>query len=787
MAGGILVARMHAVPLWIVLCCWMLCFFWGAGTRLRFRTPFCFPYLLFFFCGLLLGASSRIPELESAALLAKTGKDAVRIEGTIDGLPGLRNGRFRMALREVRIETPAGVMLPKGRIRFTQVGDGRRPLSGERIRFDGKVKGFSNFDNPGGFDYRRHVFDQGLLARTWAKEERIARVDGGAPSFGDRVHRLRGRLGERIGAVVSTPDAQAVLKGVLIGDRSGIRPELREAFGKSGVGHLLAISGLHIGILAGGVFLLSEWLFRRLRAVRKTGSSRRLAAIPAAIMAIGYALVSGGAPSALRAVLMGLCGYFMGISERRMDAVSLIVVAVFGILVAVPEWVASQGFILSVTAVFGLVAGFTRFPGPYKKPGTTRIGLIGLWGIRLVKASLFASLATAGPVLFWFHSFPVYGIPANLILVPLFATVGIPLGMAGLLLGGPIGNGLLSLSGQIAECTATVTIGLASLPFSAIPLAPTLLEVGLLGSLLFLLLSRSWQGQKFRFALSFWLVVLTFDVGLWTWRRGFDPEIRVMAFDVGQGAAAVIRKKGTVVLVDGGGFPWKDGFDTGKGVIAPWLRQQKIHHLDLVVASHADSDHVKGLFHLLETVSVGAFWMPEQGLEKPAGRALVALAAEKGISVRHPASGEKRVGALAFRVFGPGKAHLGSANDNSLLMRLEGESHSMLFCGDICRPAEAHYVERFGRRLSASVLLVPHHGSRSSSTTRFITAVSPGISVVSAGTGGRVSHPHKEVVRRYEKAGIPLLTTQEGAVCLRFRKSGIQAKNRGIGLRDRLF
>ncbi|TWI71240.1 competence protein ComEC [Desulfobotulus alkaliphilus] len=758
----------------------------------------CFlPLLCFVAVGHLTGLQVHGPEREALRLTAFAMDDTVEVTGRIHGLPRPRHGRTQSHLTEVEVRRDSGEkILLNGKLMFTLVGEAEMPLPGSLVRLKGKIRPFNNFENPGGFDYRRFQHGRGIMGRIWCRDRDLKILETEADAFISGVDRFRLFLGEKIRSNVQDIDAGAVLSAMLIGDRGHVTPALREAYTKSGIAHLMAISGLHVGLLAGGVFWLTERLLRWFRFFTERGLTRRVAAFPALAMALSYAMISGGAPSALRAVVMVACGLFVLVMHRSTDVWSLLVLAAGLLLAADPERLVNVGFLLSVTAVAGLILGFQRYPQSFRDAKGFRAKAL-LWLKGLFKTSLFAALFTAPICLYVFREVSLIGIAVNFVMVPLMGMLTLPLAMAGLFLslffrGGEL---LLQLAGVLTSWGNGLAGFTGSLPFAVLrPGALTLLEVFIFFGFLLLWLGfdskKGWQKPRVVLAL-FLILLLSGDILRWTLSRMGPSRPLVTMLDVGQGSAAGIRLPGGgVMLVDGGGFPWPDSMDTGRIILSPWLDFQKIRTIDVLVASHPHGDHIKGFFYLAERYRVKELWIAEAAMEERMGQELVAAFRERGTRIRHPSMEKKpiEIKGTMFEFFGPGELRFSSVNDDSLVFRMQTPHGSMMFTGDAERRAENHYAQTHGEALASDVLLVGHHGSRTSTQAPFLKAVNPSLALISCGVRNRYRYPSVEVLRRLEAAGVKVFRTDTGgAVTLDFKENGIGAGYTPIGRWDRLW
>jgi competence protein ComEC len=302
---------------------------------------------------------------------------------------------------------------------------------------------------------------------------------------------------------------------------------------------------------------------------------------------------------------------------------------------------------------------------------------------------------------------------------------------------------------------------------------PTLLELLLVYAAL--LAGLCLAGRARLLAVAAIAVVAAADTGVWIVDRYFHDDLRITFLSVGQGDSAVIELPGgEVMVVDGGGFHGAT-FDVGERIIAPFLWSRKIAHVDYVVLSHPQLDHYGGLAFIAEEFRPRQFWW--NGAESDAAgfarlRRSLAAAGTRSLALRRGA--RRRLRAALAEIQSPAESEDGlGVNDRSLVLSLTYGGKRVLFVGDIERAAEENLVAEVGEHLRSTVLKVPHHGSRTSSTAAFLAAVRPDLAVISAGFGNRFGFPHADVVRRYAAASTHLLRTdRDGAVEVRIDAGG---------------
>ena len=672
-----------------------------------------------------------------------------------------------------------------------RVYHGRRPpLPGDSVSIrDVRLKPVYGTRNVGGFDYVRYMKDRGIGVRTGMRTEAKIEIvsTGSAMSpvrLGEQVRRFVIRFIDKNFPVRTAPVAKAMTVAVT----GEITPDTRQRFIASGLAHLLAISGLHVGFVSGlSYFILSVALFPVFMAARpiflESGGHRKTAALVTLLVVALYVLAAGTRISALRAGIMVGVYFISAAIGREKELLNALAISAIIVLLVNPVALFGPSFLLSYIAVMAIIFLFSYGSDDTEEPLNLlqRKKLIDRAGDFIkatIQISIAVSLATAPIVLWFFNKSYLAGIAANVFAVPM-AAVAIPSAFLGAFLDAAVHP---VVGTAVAYPAVLAMDGIDSVTrffsifdgFSFESARPPFVLIAL------------WYGAllAFYFRLRVWKYAaggLCAAIVVFSWpqeRHGTEVHF----FDVGQGDATLIMvKDGSTVLVDGGARI--GGFDAGRILIKP-LRELGVKKLDVVIATHDDSDHVGGLATLVKRMEVKSYY--DNGLpEKTARMAeLRRLVNEKGIpytvlragmeidlpdgsviSVLHP-SGE-------FLRENPNV----SDNNTSITLLLKTQGISLLLTGDMEKSVEKLLLES-GAALAADILKVPHHGSRTSSSAKFIKAVSPKYAVISAGQYNRFRHPSKEVTKRYGKNGVKLyLTKEQGEVVMRISDGEIDVSS----------
>lgn len=607
--------------------------------------------------------------------------------------------------------------------------------------------------NPGGFDYRAYLERRGVTAQLFVSEARSV-----APREGPRRRLARGV------AAGLDPGAAGLLVAMTLGVRDGLLEEDRQAFGRAGLAHVLALSGLHFGVLLAAAD----------RALRGLGP-RRWPVLAA--LTLGFVALVGPSPSVVRAASMALAALLaLSTGVGRLRPWPVLALAACASLLLQPQMLFDLSFQLSYLALAGLLLfaePLARLLGappvghdplapelPRAEGGGPLPRLRG-FAARALAASVAAQLPSASLVAGAFGVVPVLSPLVNLVGVPLSGLL-VPLGFAAGLLGlvwAPLAAVVNAVTGPLAHALTRLAHLGARSPVVVWP------EVDWLGHLCWAAAVAALAlGVRRRLRPRRVLAVLVVAGAVPYAVGSATPPPDVWFLDVGQGDAALVRLPGRYeVLIDGGGTPFS-AYDVGERVVVPALRALDVDELEVVVATHADADHVEGLLAVLRSVPVGTLVTGAPRPDVALDAELRRVAAERGVAVHAAVRGESivvgRRGEARLEVLHPPAGDVSSLNEGSvvLLLRLHGQAVA-LFLGDVGEATERELaVPR------VHVLKVGHHGSRYSTSEALLRAARPRLAVVSVGEN-RYGHPHPSVLERLAAHGAAVVTTQDaGAV-----------------------
>ncbi|MGR9043912.1 MAG: DNA internalization-related competence protein ComEC/Rec2 [Gammaproteobacteria bacterium] len=662
----------------------------------------------------------------------------IKVSGRVIGLPVQNERRVRFDLAVY----PDFQQLPS-RMRLNWYYPEWQVKAGQRWNFTVKLKRPHGNLNPGGFDYERWLFRESIGAIGYVRKKPTPVRLSENPGWFE-VSVWRQAVADGLDRQLGEKTTVGIIKALTLGDRHQLSPKQWDVLRETGTAHLMAISGLHIGLVAGLIYFLASWFWVWAGSLKY--SPQKIAAVSALLAALFYAAMAGFSVPTQRALIMLAVVMLAGVRQRNARPFNTLALALFAVLLPDPLAVLSAGFWLSFLAVAVIVYTMTG-----------KLFVENRFGAAL-RLHWRVALALSPLLLFFFQQVSLIAPVANTLAVPVVSLLVVPMALLAVLLMEilpSLSELLLGLVDSILQALFWLLTELAALPFAYLnqgqPELPALLLTGM-GLLLVLApkgIPARWLGWVL-FAPLFFVDPMNPEQG----------EVRLTLLDVGQGLSAVVQTA-THSLVFDTGARFDTGSDMGASVLVPFLRNQGIGKIDSLIISHGDNDHIGGTDSLVQSFAVDHILtsVPEN-LSR--------------YSVDRCEAGQAWLwDGVRFSMLAPGPQILAAENDNSCVLKIESEFGNFLLTGDIEQQAESWLVQTYGGKLRSDIMVAPHHGSKTSSTRAFLRLVRPEVALIPAGYKNRFGFPHKEILQRYEAQQITWLNAAEqGAITVHLKKSG---------------
>ncbi len=674
----------------------------------------------------------------------------IRVIGVVDDLPQNTPSGSRFALA---VEHPitAGAIVPRrvslawfaARARADDAAPSPPEMhAGERWSLSLRLKRPHGNVNPDGFDLEAWLLEHDLRATGYVRESaENARLTPFAGRANDYVQRARERIGARVAAALPGAPYAGVLTALAIGDQRAIPEAQWRVFNRTGITHLVSISGLHVTVFATLAGALALVCVRRSAVLTLRIPARKAAAVAGAVFAFGYVLLAGAEVPAVRTLLMLLvaaAGLWLG----RPGTAMLVWLWSLTIVLIWDPWAGlAPGFWLSFGAVgLLLYSGCGRLAVAPPSGFTARFRESLRSGTR---SQWVVTLGLAPGTLALFQQVSLVSALANAVAIPVVTLGVVPLALLGIAV--PLDTPW-TVAHAVLQALMRYLEWLAALPSAAwathAPRGWTV--VAAIAGLLWVFAPKGVPGRIFGLV---WTLPMTLLLPAQVQPGG----ARVTVLDVGQGLAVFIATAHHALIYDTGPR-FNDAVDAGGRIVAPFLRAQGVTRLDALIVSHADSDHSGGALSILQAVAVDAVIT-----SLPFDHAIVVQGSANARARRCVAGDQWTWDGVTFTFLHPAASAYADAtrksNDLSCVLRIQSAGGSVLLTGDIEAASELEILERRELSPRAEVLIVPHHGSRTSSTPAFVAAVSPTIAIIAAGYRNRFGHPRGEILARYLRAG----------------------------------
>ncbi len=585
--------------------------------------------------------------------------------------------------------------------------------------------------NPGGFDIEKWYFINQIPAKGKVNESTFNQcLEKNTLSFGA----IRQIIYRKLDSVLKKTDHFGVMASLIIGHHNDLTQKENRVFRNTGTAHLMAISGLHVGLISTGCFFIAYLLFGMIPWCFLYIPRQSLSAIAALLGAFLYSSLAGFSFSTQRALVMLCCvllRYWMPWKMSFLDAISLAFVLV---VLCNPLAILDTGFWLSFCSVG--ILGYAIVYQEHKNNFWHK------WG----RAQWVCSIGLLPITCWYFQQFPLLGFFANLVAIPWVSFIVLPLGF--------LGTFLLFINQYLAIIALKLSLFSFSLLFQL------LLKMS---SDQFVVINPIPEFRIFIFSMiGVWLMLSPYKViyrslGILFFIPLFFTgnskpkfgESKITVLDVGQGLATVVQTKNHILIFDTGA-KLSNEHDAGTDIVIPFLRINRIKHIHTMVLSHGDNDHIGGARSILAHYTVDR---------------ILTSAPEKLIEydTQECRAGQKWIwDGLSFEIINPTPASNLQGNDASCVLKLSSSSNSVLFTGDIEETAEKRLITSYGDKLRSTVLIAPHHGSKTSSSAEFMSKVHPSLGVFSYGYRNRYHHPSLSVIQRYHDNQVRIVDTVSG-------------------------
>ncbi len=696
--------------------------------------------LMFAVTGLLWASVYALYVMEQSLPTQLDGRELV-VEGYIAGLPTLDERKLRFDF----VVTSGHDRLP-GKIRLNWYYPDQIVKAGQYWRFKVKLKRPHGLFNAHGFDYERWLLTEKIGATGYIRSSTkpVLLADSSLPSLD--INSWRQAIADKLSGYFNDKKNLALVKALVIGERSALSFHQWQIFRNTGTVHLMAISGLHIGLIAGLVYFIVLKLWALTGFLRY--SPPTIAAGCSVIVAIFYAALAGFSIPTQRALIMLIVAMLGILLQRHIRPLHTLGLALFAAMLFDPFAVLSAGFWLSFMAVILII---------YALSG--RLSQSGYWQTA-VKINTLTAVGLAPLLLFFFQQISVISPLANFIAVPIISLLVVPL----LLLAAPLMWSIPWLAGCIFKLIDWILQGLwwflstlSWLPLSVFSNSQCSL-LALLISIAAVLVLCAPKGIPGRY-LGFVMLLPIIFVPPERLRQG---ELKFSLLDVGQGLAIVVQTAKHSLIYDTGA-KFSNHYDMGMVVLLPFLTGEGIRFIDRMVISHGDNDHIGGAQTVLQNTAVKSVYTSKPDKLKDYQPVLC------------QAGQQWQWDNIEFKMLSPYSDSQVSGNDQSCVLKITTPTGSVLLTGDIEKTSEQRLVNTNKDELPANILIAPHHGSKTSSSTAFLKQVAPDWILIPAGYKNRFGFPHKIVLARYQALKIPWLNLAEtGAITVYFKADGMR-------------
>lgn len=641
---------------------------------------------------------------------------------------------------------------------------------GDIIKFQGKIKIPKGVRNPGGFDYSLYLRTKGIYSTITITPETIEVLDKQSLGFFHETIFWAKNNVEKVIEKNLSKDHAALLKGVMFGEKE-LDNQIKDTFIDSGIAHILAVSGLHVGFLISFVFYITKFI--------KASNSITFAIMT--MVLIFYIFITGGSPSVIRASIMAWIYFFSKIISKKYDGISALSLAGLIILIPNPLLLFTASFQLSFLAALSIVLLY-----PVLLEYLLNIKYIPSFILKLMAITFAAQIGTLPVSLFHFHQVSIISLITNILIIPSLGVLLLTSIMAILFyfIVPLVGRYLFFLSGFIFQWIIVIAENFSSIPFSSISLPYFTWQGIILYIFLCLIVGRyiPLQIKKVKIASC---TIVFFLMIIFLMNYLLPGPLSVTFLDVNQGDSTLIETPNDkIILIDGGGYPEYQGDKKiSQDVLLPTLYAKRISKLDFVIVTHPHDDHIKGIEELIGEIPIKAVGIYEMDNEYT--KNFLEKVRMNNIKIINLAEGnliEIEKG-MVMEVLSPENNFFivdeqKDVNNSSIVIRMDYYKRSFLFTGDIEGEIENRLIDD-QKDIKVDVLKVAHHGSHTSSSENFLSKAKPSVSVISVGENNTFGHPNLKTIENLRKIPSYIYRTDE--------KGAIEIKTNGYWLRVKSF
>ncbi|HIL21060.1 MAG TPA: DNA internalization-related competence protein ComEC/Rec2 [Candidatus Thioglobus sp.] len=618
----------------------------------------------------------------------------------------------------------------QAKVRLSWYGTDRPKLiAGDEWALTIKLKHNNGLRNQGGFDYEKWLFANKINATGYVRKIESNQVLSSSNSA--LIHQLRQSIRTTLSPYLQELDFSGVINALVLGDRSLIKSEHWLLFQQTNTTHLSVISGLHIGLISTLLFFITTYLWRLSRRLVILVPAQVVGSFFGIIGALSYAFIAGFSVPTQRAFIMASVAFLSIILRTQYSVWTLYGLAMLMVLILNPLSVFDVGFWLSFYAVGVILYGVSLFNN---KPAL----------LKLIYLQLLICIAMLPITLWFFQSSSSLSGLANLVAIPTFSLIVTPISLLGALFSFAEATTLAQLCFDIAD-KALSLLGIflqqiSDLSFNRVHFMPACaldLLILVLGACL-LILPR---GLKLRRAALILIVIPIF-----TSQTNIPPKAALIdVLDVGQGLSVIVRTENHTLIYDTGSQS-PSGFNMGDAALIPFLITNQVNSIDTIIISHGDNDHIGGLQAIMDNFTIGK---------------ILSSVPNKipGTAERCHAGQFWLWDGVQFEILSPSSHTTLKGNNASCVLKITTKDASLLLTGDIEKKAEKALLQNNAINLDAEVMIIPHHGSKTSSTEAFIAAISPAIAISSSGYRNPYKHPAAVIVERYKNNGVVVFDT----------------------------